>query len=90
MTLEPTDEQYERAWRELAKDDWGTFAQVRAAARHYGLVRARAMSLASGRSASPATSAPAPAPSFMGSIRVPHQEPFLDRKRAASGEREDD
>ena len=90
MTPEPTDEQYERAWRELAKDDWGTFAQVRAAARHYGLVRARAMALASGRSAPPAAPTPPAAPSFMGSLRVPHQPPQLDRKRAASGEREDD
>jgi len=87
MVCEPTDEQLERAWSELAQPGWGTLAEVRTAARHYSLVRARAAALASGR--------PLPPVQIEGNNRprcmaVPKHPPILDRKRLASGEREDD
>ena len=95
---EPSYELLERAWSELAKPEWGSLAQAMAGARRFAIVKARANALAGGYTA------PAPAPSpaqppvpvhtpalrGTGAQRVPHTEPFLDNKRRAAGERDDD
>lgn len=90
---EPTDEQLQAAWRALARPEWGSYEEARLAWIHFSIVRSRARVAATGRQpvAEPTpvhTSAPTPA--HYGSLRVPHQQPIFDRKRAAAGEREDD
>jgi hypothetical protein len=88
MRREPTPMQLLQAWHALARPDWLPVDQLMNAHCRYLVVRALALDIANGRTNY--TTPPTPAPSFMGSLRVPHQPPQLDRKRAAAGEREDD
>lgn len=93
MNSGPTDDQLHAAWRVLARPDWGTFEQTKAAWIRFSLVYARARVTPTSKppAAEPApVHTSAPAPNHLGSLRVTHPEPIFDRKRAAAGEREDD
>jgi len=92
-----TDELLERAWSQIAQPHWGSLADAKEGARHWGLVRLRAMQLASGMpmpTAEPLrTYTPPPpyhAPHDTLATRVLREPPAFDFKRAAAGERIDD
>jgi hypothetical protein len=102
--IEPTAEQLQAAWRFRKRDDWpATFEEAMAHPTLSRIVRMFACNAALMQTVHqrPAVVAPAappplatqPAPPLVTRPwhpPAPSQEPLFDRKRAASGEREDD
>lgn len=85
--IEPTREQLERAWRELARPGWAPIDELQTAHCRYLLIRGRAVALANPQAGAPA--APPVHTSHWGSLRVPQLPATLDLKRRAAGEREE-
>lgn len=88
----PCQEDFERAWRELASKDWPPLDELARIAARYSLVRARATAIANGvqPDATPVAALPAPRP-----VQTPaHQlkrrredaAPAYSTQLAASGE----
>lgn len=95
-TTTPTAAHMDRAFAQLRKPGWPTLQELAEAARHYGMVRARAVAMANGQTfpAEP-TAAPTPEPRgvFTPVVRPPppqrrRSDPAtaFDPRAAAAGE----
>ena len=91
-----TDDVLAKAFDRIKRPDWGlTLAELKAAARHYQLVRIEAQLIANGdhsrnTTATPAPQRPRPAPTHHKHPPLPRQLPQHDGKRLAAGDRDDD